>query len=110
MASSQDSSSDSSTSSPQHPYDGPNIREAENLLPGVLMCTQSVYAYFFCQLQALGSTLEFPPLRDGARDLLQLMPADTTVVDRLLHLFSSNSLLNVNMETMFFSALPSEVK
>lgn len=35
MPSSPDSSSDSSTSSPQHPYDGPNV-EAENSLPGVV--------------------------------------------------------------------------
>lgn len=33
--SSPETSSDSSTSSPQHPYDGPNL-EAENLLPGVV--------------------------------------------------------------------------
>jgi len=35
VPSSPDSSSDSSTSSPQHPYDGPNL-EAENSLPGVV--------------------------------------------------------------------------
>lgn len=35
MPSSPDSSSDSSTGSPQHPFDGPNI-EAENCLPGVV--------------------------------------------------------------------------
>lgn len=35
MASSPDSSSDSSTSSPQHPYDGPNL-EVESTLPGVV--------------------------------------------------------------------------
>lgn len=35
MASSPDSSSDSSTGSPQHPYEGSNI-EAENSLPGVV--------------------------------------------------------------------------
>lgn len=35
IPSSPDSSSDSSTSSPQHPYDGPNV-EAENSLPGVV--------------------------------------------------------------------------
>lgn len=35
MASSPDSSSDSSTSSPQHPYDGPNL-EVEATLPGVV--------------------------------------------------------------------------
>lgn len=35
MGSSPDSSSDSSTGSPQHPYDGPNL-EAESSLPGVV--------------------------------------------------------------------------
>lgn len=40
MASSPDSSSDSSTSSPQHPYDGPNL-EVEATLPGVV----SLYSY-----------------------------------------------------------------
>lgn len=35
MPSSPDSSSDSSTGSPQHPYEGPNV-EAENCLPGVV--------------------------------------------------------------------------
>lgn len=107
MASSQDSSSDSSTSSPQHPYDGPDL-EAENLLPGVLMSMQSTYAHFFCQLAALGSSLECPPLRDGARALLQLMPCDNSVMERLHTLF-----MNMNeqdsVESMFFSAPPAEV-
>lgn len=35
MPSSPDSSSDSSTGSPHHTFDGPNI-EAENCLPGVV--------------------------------------------------------------------------
>lgn len=38
-ASSPESSSDSSTSSPQHPYDGPNL-EAENVLPGVVSVSE----------------------------------------------------------------------
>lgn len=108
MASSQDSSSDSSTSSPQHPYDGPNL-EAENLLPGVIMSKQKNYAHFFCQLAQLGSTLEFPPLRDGARALLQLMPADTATVDKLLYLFTGNNEPENNIDSMFFSASPAEV-
>lgn len=108
MASSQDSSSDSSTSSPQHPYDGPNL-EAENLLPGVIMSMQRNYAHFFCQLAALGSTLEFPPLRDGARALLKLMPADTSTVDKLLYLFTGNNEPENNIDSMFFSASPAEV-
>lgn len=108
MASSQDSSSDSSTSSPQHPYDGPNL-EAENLLPGVIMSMQRNYAYFFSQLAALGSTLEFPPLRDGARALLQLMPADTSTVEKLLYLFTGNNEPENNIDSMFFSASAAEV-
>lgn len=107
MASSQDSSSDSSASSPQHPYDGPDV-EAENLLPGVLMALQHTYARFFCQLSALGSLLEFPPLRDGARALLQLMPCDNTAVERLQALFSNMS-EHDSIDSMFFSAAPTEV-
>ncbi|XP_008200473.2 probable ubiquitin carboxyl-terminal hydrolase FAF-X isoform X3 [Tribolium castaneum] len=108
MASSQDSSSDSSTSSPQHPYDGPNI-EAENLLPGVLMSTQHVYAQFFCQLSHLGSVLEYPPLRDGGYGLLQLMPCDTETTEKLRILFTTPGEQNITMDNMFFSATPAEV-
>ncbi|CAH1960059.1 unnamed protein product [Acanthoscelides obtectus] len=109
MASSQDSSSDSSTSSPQHPYDGPNV-EAENLLPGVLMARQPVYAQFFCQLMAVGSALQFPLLRDAGHALLQLMPCDLMTMEKLRVLFTSPAEQNnVTMDTMFFSANPAEV-
>ncbi|KAB7498699.1 putative ubiquitin carboxyl-terminal hydrolase FAF-X, partial [Armadillidium nasatum] len=74
MASSPDSSSDSSTGSP-HPYDGSNI-EAENCLPGVIMANQTKYCQFLLQLADLGSSLNLPQLRDGARILLNLIPAD----------------------------------
>lgn len=107
MASSQDSSSDSSTSSPQHPYDGPNV-EAENLLPGVLMSMQPAYAHFFCQLYNIGSQ-EFAPLRDSAKALLQLMPCDTTTSERLLLGFSGANEPEINFDSMFFSATPAEV-
>lgn len=108
MASSQDSSSDSSTSSPKHPYDGPNI-EAENLLPGVLISQDALYAQFFCQLMALGSTLPFPPLRDAGHALLQLIPCDVMTCDKLKILFMEQGEKNVTMETMFFCANPAEV-
>lgn len=107
MASSQDSSSDSSASSPQYPYDVPDV-EAENLLPGVLMSLQHMYARFFCQVSALGSSLEFPPLRDGARALLQLMPCDSTTIERLHALFT-NVIEHDTVDSMFFSATPAEV-
>lgn len=107
MASSQDSSSDSSASSPQHPYDGPDA-EAENLLPGVLMAMQHTYARFFCQVSALGSVLECSRLRDGARALLQLMPCDNTTMERLHALFT-NVIEHDTVDSMFFSATPAEV-
>ncbi|XP_018561344.1 probable ubiquitin carboxyl-terminal hydrolase FAF-X isoform X3 [Anoplophora glabripennis] len=108
IASSQDSSSDSSTSSPQHPYDGPNV-EAENQLPGVLMSQQQVYAQFFCQLMALGSTLDFPILRNGGHALLQLIPCDVMTIEKLRILFTTPGEQNITMDSMFFSATPAEV-
>lgn len=108
MASSQDSSSDSSTSSPKHPYDGPNI-EAENLLPGVLISQEPTYAQFFYQLMALGSALPFPPLRDAGHALLQLIPCDVMTCEKLKILFMEQGEKNVSMENMFFCANAAEV-
>lgn len=108
MASSQDSSSDSSTSSPQHPYDGPNV-EAENSLPGVFMSTQNVYAQFFCQLSALGSNLDYAPLRDSGYGLLQLMPCDNITTEKLRRLFTTPGDQTITMDNMFFSATSAEV-
>lgn len=108
MASSPDSSSDSSTSSPQHLYDGPNI-EAENVLPGVLMSMQHIYAQFFCQLSTLGSVLEFSPLRDGGYILLQLIPCNIHTIEKLRILFTNPGDQNITMDSMFFCASPVEV-
>lgn len=44
FASSPETSSDSSTSSPQYLYDGPNL-EAENVLPGVV-CFSFIFSIF----------------------------------------------------------------
>ncbi|XP_026291782.1 probable ubiquitin carboxyl-terminal hydrolase FAF-X isoform X3 [Frankliniella occidentalis] len=86
MPSSPDSSSDSSTGSPQHPYDGPNA-EAENCLPGVLMSQQPNYVQFFFQVADLGCAIKNAALRDGARMLLSLVPPDILTVQRLTLLF-----------------------
>lgn len=55
MPSSPDSSSDSSTGSPQHPYEGPNV-EAENCLPGVVSFSDLLVV---CLLFPLVLTLSF---------------------------------------------------
>ena len=86
-ASSPDSSSDSSSGSPAHQlYEGPNI-ESEQCLPGVIMATRQcsrafrqTNASFLCQLAELGCQLDCPTLRDSARALLKLMPADAATL------------------------------
>ena len=116
VPSSPESSSDSSTSSP---YDAPNLG-AENNLPGVVMSQRSQYATFFFQLADLGCTLQHAQLRDGARNLLQLVPPDTLTVIRLQWLFShymeeepsQNPHCNeqaTSVDTLFFTASPSQV-
>ncbi|KAH1013809.1 hypothetical protein HUJ04_002748 [Dendroctonus ponderosae] len=108
MASSQDSSSDSSTSSPHHLYDGPNI-DVESLLPGVLMSQNPIYAEFFCNLMALGSQLESPALRNSAHALLRTIPCDSRTMEILKLLFTGPSEPNMSMENTFFRASSSEV-
>ncbi|XP_046818690.1 probable ubiquitin carboxyl-terminal hydrolase FAF-X isoform X1 [Vespa crabro] len=117
LPSSPDSSSDSSTSSPHHPYDGPNV---ENSLPGVVMSQRPQCVNFFFQLADLGCTLQHAQLRDGARNLLQLVPPDNLTVSRLQWLFghyeddetSQNPHCNehnTTVDSLFFTASPSEV-
>ncbi|XP_046391897.1 probable ubiquitin carboxyl-terminal hydrolase FAF-X isoform X3 [Ischnura elegans] len=93
MPSSPDSSSDSSTSSPHHPYDGPTM-EAENALPGVLMSKNPCYAQFFLQLADLGVQVNCDPLRDSARFLLKLIPPDVHTVRLLYDAFAHSAALN----------------
>ncbi|CAG5097169.1 Similar to Usp9x: Probable ubiquitin carboxyl-terminal hydrolase FAF-X (Mus musculus) [Cotesia congregata] len=119
IPSSPDSSSDSSTSSPHHPYDGPNV-EAENSLPGVVMSQRPHYVTFFFQLADLGCTLKHSQLRDAARNLLQLVPPDTLTVARLQWLFGHYkeeegavnqhcNEQNTSVDTLFFAVSPSQV-
>ncbi|XP_075236606.1 ubiquitin carboxyl-terminal hydrolase-like faf isoform X2 [Lycorma delicatula] len=119
VASSPDSSSDSSTSSPQHLYDGPNI-EAENCLPGVLMSQRPHYVQFFFQVADRGCELKDAALRDSARSILKLIPPDIATIERLQMLFSSNpsdnssttmstTMPSPTVENTFFNSSPSQV-
>ena len=84
LPSSPDSSSDSSPGSPQHPYEGgtagssaaPNNNEAENCLPGVLLSRSRANTHFLIEMADLGCKHQLPPLREAARALLSVMPAD----------------------------------
>ncbi|XP_047471205.1 probable ubiquitin carboxyl-terminal hydrolase FAF-X isoform X2 [Penaeus chinensis] len=113
MPSSPDSSSDSSTGSPQHPYEGPNV-DAENCLPGVIMSGQGKYTQFLLQLADLGCTLQLPQLRDSARALLEIMPADQYTVNNLRtlcmeHAKIGDQNMSPSLESIVFSPSPSQV-
>ena len=67
----------SSTSSPQHHYEGgPNV-EVEQCLPGVIIAQERSYTAFLLQLADMGVSLSHNSLRDGARAVLNLIPSDS---------------------------------
>ncbi|XP_078265313.1 ubiquitin carboxyl-terminal hydrolase 9X isoform X4 [Rhinoraja longicauda] len=117
MPSSPDSSSDSSTGSPgnhgNHYSDGPNP-EVESCLPGVIMSLHPRYISFLWQVADLGSSLNMPLLRDGARVLMKLMPPDNTTVEKLRaicldHSKLGESSLSPNLDSLFFGQSASQV-
>ncbi|XP_017847600.1 probable ubiquitin carboxyl-terminal hydrolase FAF isoform X2 [Drosophila busckii] len=76
LASSPDSSSDSSTGSPPRPCPDMQRVESESTLPGVIISQNYQYTEFFLKLYQLGSDLEHGRLRDSAKVLLHLLPCD----------------------------------
>uniref|UniRef100_A0A4W3I560 ubiquitinyl hydrolase 1 n=1 Tax=Callorhinchus milii TaxID=7868 RepID=A0A4W3I560_CALMI len=117
MPSSPDSSSDSSTGSPgnhgNHYSDGPNP-EVEGCLPGVIMSLHPRYISFLWQVADLGSSLNMPQLRDGARILMKLMPPDNTTVEKLRaicldHAKLGESSLSPTLDSLFFGPSASQV-
>ncbi|KAK0066423.1 ubiquitin carboxyl-terminal hydrolase FAF-X isoform X1 [Biomphalaria pfeifferi] len=111
MPSSPDSSSDSSVGSPHNQYDGPNL-EAESALPGVLMSQKHEYCKFLFQLSDLGCQLQEPKLRDTARTVLKIMPADVHTVKMFttfcLDGANSDQPVSGDLETMFFNNSPTQ--
>lgn len=84
------------------------------------MSQRAQYAQFFFQLADLGCALKLEQLRDGARNLLQLVPPDVLTVMRLESLFGVHKSedttpnpppddLNTSVESLFFAASPSQV-
>ncbi|XP_025080256.1 LOW QUALITY PROTEIN: probable ubiquitin carboxyl-terminal hydrolase FAF-X [Pomacea canaliculata] len=112
MASSPDSSSDSSVGSPHNQYEGPNV-EAESCLPGVLMSQNSRYSQFLFQLSDLGCQLQVPRLRDSARAVLKLMPADAHTMEKLRNVCRENNRVDGSiapgLEAMLFNNSPTQV-
>uniref|UniRef100_A0A2K5QGA4 ubiquitinyl hydrolase 1 n=1 Tax=Cebus imitator TaxID=2715852 RepID=A0A2K5QGA4_CEBIM len=117
MLSSPDSSSDSSTASPGNHYnhynDGHNL-EVESCLPGVIMSMHPRYISFLWQVADLGSNLNMPLLRDGARVVMHLMPPDRTAVEKLRaicldHAKFGEGELSPPLDSLFFGPSASQV-
>ncbi|XP_041564939.1 probable ubiquitin carboxyl-terminal hydrolase FAF isoform X2 [Drosophila elegans] len=83
LASSPDSSSDSSTGSPPRPCPDMQRLESESTLPGVIISQNYQYTEFFLKLYQLGSDLEHGRLRDSAKVLLHLLPCDRQTIRQL---------------------------
>lgn len=82
LPSSPDSSSESSTGSPQNLYETPNI-EAENCLPGVILSKKHSHAQFFFQLADLGMQVKHLLLVYNALAILKIMPADVETIRKV---------------------------
>ncbi|XP_055852640.1 probable ubiquitin carboxyl-terminal hydrolase FAF isoform X2 [Episyrphus balteatus] len=83
LASSPDSSSDSSTGSPPRPSADIRRVESEYTLPGVIISENPYYTNFFLKLHQLGIDMQYSNLRDSAAMLLSLLPADRETVNEL---------------------------
>lgn len=79
------------------------------------MSRKSNCAKFLFQLSDLGCEMHYPPLRDGARTLLQLIPPDQSTVNKLKQLFEThgnydyNQENSVSVESVFFDNSCSKV-
>ncbi|XP_055701076.1 probable ubiquitin carboxyl-terminal hydrolase FAF isoform X2 [Phlebotomus papatasi] len=82
MASSPDSSSDSSTGSPPRPCPDMTRLESEASLPGVIISQKPQYVEFFLKLYQLGSDMEHSTLRECSL-LLHLLPLDRFTMQQL---------------------------
>lgn len=105
MGSSPDSSSDSSTGSPQHPYDNPNL-EAENCLPGVLMSQKYQTTASLLKVCDLASSLGNTALAQVSYSVLSLCPPDNhtlTTLQSLFHEESPTSSNSVDVESAFYN-------
>lgn len=105
LASSPDSSSDSSTGSPPRPCPDMQKLECEATLPGVIVSQKNHYLEFFLKLHQLGCNLNHNGLREYSRSLLHLLPMDTTVVGNI-HRMCFNKFLEKRGDSLDETLLP----
>ena len=79
-----------------------------------LMSNNQRYAQFLFHLSDLGCSLQVSKLRDTARTVLKLMPADAHTVDRFRtvcseHVRSGAAGVSTPLDAMFFNSSPTQV-
>lgn len=87
--------------------------ELEQCLPGVIIAQERSYTAFLLQLGDLGCSLNHNALRDGARAVLNLIPADVHTSMRIRSQCSelvNNPVSNPQhgFDTLFFTTSPSQ--
>jgi hypothetical protein len=85
----------------------------EQSLPGVIMSMQPNYTQFLLLLADKGCTLENSQLRDAARAMLKLMPADVETIAKMKNICQElikNSIAQPmhGFDSLFFSPSPSQ--
>ncbi|XP_065840930.1 ubiquitin carboxyl-terminal hydrolase 9X-like [Oscarella lobularis] len=80
---SQDSSSDSSTNSLSNLFDSTSSSETEKSLPGVIMARDPKHCLILLQIGQMGSQLNASILRDRACELLDLIPSDQKILEKI---------------------------
>ncbi|VVC40180.1 Hypothetical protein CINCED_3A020619 [Cinara cedri] len=116
LASSPDSSSDSSMTNNQSLYDfSSNNIDAENCLPTVIISENSKYVNFFLQVSDKGIEIENENLREAAWCILKLIPPAESTVKKIKTFFSNQlgsyeGTFNSNMpnDTIYFTKSPSQ--
>lgn len=83
LASSPDSSSDTSSGSPPRPCPDLLKSDLEDMLPGVIISQKTLYIDFFLKIYQMGSDLQHELLRDSCSSLLHLLPLDRNTVKKM---------------------------
>lgn len=109
MASSPDSSSDSSTGSPPRPCLDMQRTESEETLPGVIISRKPYYTELFINTYQIGSDLKHASLKDSSRTLLHLLPPDQTTIGKLQDLCNNSEETNRIQEEMLMCTTPAQV-
>ncbi|XP_022160014.1 probable ubiquitin carboxyl-terminal hydrolase FAF-X [Myzus persicae] len=111
LASSPDSSSDSSITNNQPLYDFSLNMDAENCLPTVIISENPKYVNFFLQVSDKGIEIENQQLREAARCILKLIPPAESTIKKIKKFFTHQSEPvegNLNIDSIYFTSSSSQ--